>query len=470
METVTDQSAKSNKRPPDHKLNIWWFCQYASTPDQQLTTQHDLARRLVEKGHKVTFFAAGFSHYKFKEIRLKPGEKWRLDEHGGVRFVWIKTTPYDANDWKRVLNMCSYAWRSYWLARDWQERPDVIIGTTFHPLASLSAYALSVSKQKPFIFEVKDLWPLTMIRFGRLAPKNPLTIAMGFLEKYLARNATKIVTTLPGGADYYSQLGITREKTVWIPNGLELSRYENLRPYTGEISEACVLLYAGGHVYANALDTVLQAARIEQENRNRARFIFVGGGQEKAKLIQMARYLDLKNVEFRDAVPKNELFKLMEEADACIHSMRDLPGLYRYGMSSNKVCDYVASGRPVILAGNPNYNLVEEYRCGIVVPPENPHAFAAAIRKFESMTPEQRADMGRNATRCAREKFDAAILADRLEKVLLDAVEEFWSSQRPRKIRDAAIREAIYEQEFEPVPAVEPRETERETDSGSYRN
>ena len=155
-------------------MDIWWVSQYASTPDQQFTTQHDLARRLVEKGHRVTFFAAGFSHYKFKEIRLREGESWRAEEYDGVRFIWIKTPPYQKNDWKRALNMCIFAWRAYWTARKLRESPDVIIGTTFQPLASLSAYAVSVSKQRPFVFEVKDLWPLTMIEFGRLSPKSPV--------------------------------------------------------------------------------------------------------------------------------------------------------------------------------------------------------------------------------------------------------------------------------------------------------
>jgi glycosyltransferase involved in cell wall biosynthesis len=438
MQTA-ERSVQSKRLTSNRRLNVWWFCQYASTPDQQLTTQHDLARRLVEKGHQITFFAAGFSHYKFKEIRLKPGERWRIDQHDGVRFVWIKTTPYHANDWKRVVNMCSYAWRAYGLARSWKETPDVIIGTTFHPLASLSAYALSVSKHRPFIFEVRDLWPLTMIQFGRLSPKSPIAVAMYAMEKYLARRATKIVTTLPGGANYYSGLGVPKDRIVWIPNGLELSRYKDLQSYTGEISESYVLLYAGGHVYANALETVLRAARIQQENGNRARFVFVGGGQEKPRLMHMAKDLDLRNIEFRDAVPKSQLGQVMEEADAFILSMRDLPELYQYGISFNKLCDYVASGRPVIFAGDPSNNVVEEFRCGIVVPPEDPQAFAEAIRRFENMMPEERAEMGRNAIRCAKERFDITMLADRLEAILLSVAEEFNSRPRPLEDHNAMI-------------------------------
>jgi len=406
------------------RLKIWWISQYASTPDQQFTTQYDLAKKLVEKGHEVTFFAAGFSHYKFKEIRLKPGESWRADEYDGVRFVWLKTPPYTANNWKRVINMCSFSWRAYRLGRSWEEKPDVIIGTTFHPLASLSAYALSLSKGAPFVLEVKDLWPLTMIEFGRLSRKSPMAIALGILEKFLAQRAARITTTLHGAADYYAERGVNPEKIVWIPNGLALTRYETLKQYDGKISTPCTLVYAGGHVEAFRLDTVLRAALIEQENGNRARFVFVGGGQDKPRLVKLAQELGLKNVEFRDAVPKSELHRVLEEADAFILSMRNLPGLYRYGISFNKLCDYVAAGRPVLFAGDSSHNVVKEFRCGIVVPPEDPHALAEAIHQFEELTPAQRAEMGRNGIRCARERFDIVKLADRLEQTLVSIVRE----------------------------------------------
>jgi glycosyltransferase involved in cell wall biosynthesis len=427
------KAANKMQRP---SLNIWWVSQYASTPDQQFTAQYDLASKLVKKGHRVTFFAAGFSHYKFEEIRLKGGESWREELCNGVRFVWIKTPPYRTNNWRRAYNLCSFAGRAYWNARRRQEVPDLVIGTTFHPLSSLCAYCISVSKGRPFVFEVKDLWPLTMIEFGKLSSKSPLAVILRFLEKFLARRASKIMTTLPGVGDYYAKLGIPKEKTVWIPNGLELSRYASLKPYDGHLSVPCVLLYAGGHVSANALEMVIRAAKIVQETDNGVQFVFVGGGQEKPRLVQLARELNLRNIRFMDAVPKSELHQIMAGADAFVLSMRDLPGLYRYGMSFNKLCDYVASGRPVLFAGNSSYNVVKEFACGIVVPPENPQAFAGAVREFMSLTDEQRAEMGRNGIRCAKERFDISVLGDRLEQMLLSVHDD--SRGRPGASRDSS--------------------------------
>lgn len=416
-------------------LNIWWISQYASTPDQQFTTQYDLARQLVEKGHSVTFFAAGFSHYKFKEIRLKPGEKWKVEDHKGVRFVWIKTPPYKSNDWRRARNMCSFAWKAYRLARDWGERPDVVIGTTFQPLSSLAAYAVCLAKKVPFVFEVKDLWPLTMIEFAGVSRRNPIVVALGCLEKFLARRADKIMTTLAGARDHFRKLGVADDRVVWIPNGLTLSRYETLKPYSGNISDPCTLVYAGGHVEAFRLDTILRAAKIVQERGNGARFIFVGGGQDKPRLLQLAEELGLQNVEFRNVVPKSELHHVLEKADAFILSMRNLPGLYRYGISFNKLCDYVAAGRPVLFAGESSYNVVKEFGCGIVVPPEDPEALFDAIQKFKAMAPERRAEMGANGLRCARERFDITMLGMRLERMLSSVASE--SSESRESVRQA---------------------------------
>lgn len=409
-------------------LDIWWISQYASTPDQPFTTQYDLARQLVEKGHRVTFFAAGFSHYKFKEIRLRENEDWRIEEHEGVRFIWIRTPPYRANDWRRARNMCTFAWKAYRIARRLNEQPDVVIGTTFQPLSSLSAYAVAVAKQVPFVFEVKDLWPLTMIEFGGASPGNPIALALGVLERFLARRAARIMTTLAGVADYFSKFGIPKKRVVWIPNGLRLSRYEALRPYSGNISEPCTLVYAGGHVEAFRLDTILRAAKLEQDHGHRTRFLFVGGGQEKPNLVRFAKELGLQYVEFRDVVPKSELHTVFEQADAFILSMRDLPGLYRYGISFNKLCDYLSAGRPVLFAGDSSYNVVKEFGCGIVVPPEDPDALFAAIQEFKGMSTDKRAQMGANGIRCAHERFDIAMLAARLESMLISVVNEFRGS------------------------------------------
>jgi glycosyltransferase involved in cell wall biosynthesis len=320
--------------------------------------------------------------------------------------------------------MLSYAWRAFWVAKSLKEKPHLIIGVTVHPFAALAAYILAVLKRTPFIFEVRDLWPLTLIEFGRLSEHSPIAWAMSALEWFLCHRAAKIITTVPGGGEYFKERGVPRDKTVWIPNGLDLSRYSNMKRYDGNVSLPFTVMYVGGHVYAFALDVILRAAQLNNgSGGSGVQFVFVGGGQEKPNLIRLSQDLGVDNVEFRDVVPKNDLYKVMEQADAFVLCMRDRPRLYKYGVSFNKLCDYLACGRPVIFAGSPFYNPIADARAGIVIPPENPRELAAAIRMLADLNPEERVRMGQNGQQYVKEHHDINILTEKLESVLKSVAE-----------------------------------------------
>ena len=331
-------------------MNVWILNHYADAPDWT-TRSYDLGKQLVDKGHQVTIFAAGFSHYNFKEQRLQPGKKSRKEDWNGVRFVWLKTYPYTRNDWRRVLNMVSYSWRAFWTGRSMGEKPDVIVGTCVHPLAALTGYVLSKVKRGRFFFEVTDLWPETLIELGRMRRDGVAARVLRRLEKFLYHRSEKIIMLLGNTHDYVASLGEDPRKIVWIPNGVDLDRYKKLRKYNGEFSDCFTIMYLGGLVQSNKIDSVLEAASILQErDEGRVRFVFVGDGTDKGRLLQRAEDLQLRNVEFRGLVPKTKLAEVMSEADAFVFSLQKL-NLYRFGISLNKMCDYLASGRPILFAG-----------------------------------------------------------------------------------------------------------------------
>lgn len=399
-------------------MNIWILNHYAGAPDQRVTRNYDEGRELVSRGHQVTIFASSFSHNKFTETRLKPREKWKAEEYDGVRFIWLKTFPYKGNNWRRVINMLSYSWRAFWVGKSFKERPDVIIGVTVHPLAALSACILSGFKKSRFFFEVADLWPQTLVDMGALSKRNPVIWGLRVLEKYLYWKAEKIITLLPNAHEYITNIGIPGDKIVWIPNGVDLSRYDGLKQYDGGRQEVFTLMYLGGHTFSNALEVILVAAQIlESEGKNNIKFVFVGDGAEKSNLIRLSKDLSLHNVEFRDGVPKHEISKVMGEADGFISTLRDIP-LYKYGISLNKLYDYLSSERPIIFSGNSCNNPVEEAKAGITVPPENPRALAEAITRLVAMQPEERIQMGKNGLEYMKKNHDVRVLADRIERML----------------------------------------------------
>lgn len=400
------------------QMNIWILNQYASTPDQQMTSSYDLANELARRGNKVTMFASGFSHYKSRELRLHDKEKWKIEHYEYIRFIWLKTTPYKGNDWRRVINMLSYAWRSFQVGKNLKEKPDVIIGTCPHPFAVLSAYLLSILRRSRFFFEIRDLWPQTLVDMGTISEKNPVTWMLRLLERFLYQKAEKIITVLPYAYEYVTKTGVSKNKIVWIPNGIILSRYKDLMQYSGGISKPFTLMYLGGHAKYNCLGVVLETAHILQNNGcDSLKFVLVGDGPEKLGLIQQSKDMGLHNVEFRKAVPRSEISKVMNEADAFIFVIKDMH-LLKYGVSPNKLCDYLISGRPIIFAAKSRNNPVNEANAGITVPPENPESLAQAIMELIATEPHERIRMGKNGLEYVKKYYDIRVLADRLEALL----------------------------------------------------
>lgn len=405
-------------------MNLWIFNHYAATPDLPSGTRHfDLGKELVARHHEVVILASGFSHSERREMKLLSGEAWRVEDVNGVRFVWLKTFPYQKNDWRRVLNMASYMRRAWWLGRRLPklapelENPDVIIGSSVHLLAVLAAYWVAKHYRARFIMEVRDLWPQTIVDMGELSERNPINKLLQALEKFLYRRAECIITLLPRAGEYIAARGIGKEKIVWIPNGVDLSRFD--RVAMPEAShEGFQVMYLGAHGQANALDVLLRAAKVVQDWGNDAiRFTLIGDGPEKPRLIELAKELGLGNVEFRDPVPKTEVPQALSEADTFIFNLEKAK-VFKYGISSNKLFDYMAAGKPVIFSVKSSNNPVEEAHCGLTVPSQDPQALAEAIIKLYGMSPNERKAIGRRGREYVEKHHAIPVLADRLIRYL----------------------------------------------------
>ena len=405
-------------------MNIWIFNQYAITPDMPGGTRHfDLGRELVGRGHEVTIIATSFHHQTHKETRLGPGERWKVEDMDGVRFVWLRTPHYWRNDWRRVRNMVAFMLRAWRLGRRLPRlapevgRPDVVIGSSPHLLTPLAAYRVARHYGIPFVMEVRDLWPQTIIDMGELSAGHPITRALQILEKFLYRRAERIIVLGPQMREYIAACGVSRDKIVWIPNGIDLSRFD--RAVVPEMShKSFQVMYLGAHGQANALDVLLEAAKVVQDRGHyEISFILVGDGPEKPRLIAQARELGLRNVEFRGPVPKAEVPKTMYEADAFI-SNAEKAEVHRYGISFNKLFDYMTAARPVISSVDASNNPVDEARCGLTIPPRDPQALAEAVVRLYQMPQEEREAMGKRGREYVEKHHDIRKLAERLEEVV----------------------------------------------------
>jgi glycosyltransferase involved in cell wall biosynthesis len=317
-----------------------------------------------------------------------------------------------------MLNMLSFASIATVAGALDKERPDVVSGVSVHPFAGFAGYVLARLKRARFLFEETDLWPQTLIDLGRLRADSTAARAMRWMERFLYKRAERIVMLWRHTDAYVESQGVSRKKILWLPHGVELDRYKDVAPYMGGTEKPFKIMYMGAFVGSMAIDNMLAAASLlKQRQRDDIRFLLVGAGTYRDEIIRQAREARLDNVDFPPPVAKKDIASVMSKADAFIYGIRDLP-LYKYGISLNKLTDYLAGGRPIVFFGNSTYDPVADVRAGFSVPPGNPAAIADAIERMVSLSPEERIEMGRRGREYLVKYHNIPTLADRLLQVI----------------------------------------------------
>lgn len=356
--------------------------------------------------------------------RLADGERMRVSDFDGIPFLWVRTPQYEGNGGGRMGNMLTYAARVLLPSvTKGLERPDVIVGSSVHPFAAWSGAILARRLRVPFVFEVRDLWPQTLVDLGRLREQSLITKVLRKLEKWLYDRADRIVVLLPQADDYIVPLGVPKRKIVWIPNGVELEGYPE--PTQPLIHDDFTLMYFGAHGQANGLDCVLRAmAELQKRpDMRHVRLRMIGDGPLKPSLLKLAEELQLANVEFSDPVPKREIPKLAAEADAFVFNLIDAP-VFKYGISSNKLFDFLAGARPIIFCCKSSNNPVADARAGITIPPGDPVALSQAIVTLATMPLDERKAMGRAGRAYVEQNHGFDSLAARFADMLNELVAE----------------------------------------------
>jgi len=400
-------------------MNLWLVNHYAILPQQAGGTRHyTLVRELVKRGHQVTIIASSFDHTTRKELHILDGAPSRLEVVDGVRFLWLRTPPYEGNSAQRLWNMMVFARKVLGLrAADLSGPPDVILGSSPHLFAAWAAERLARRYRVPFVLEVRDLWPQSLVDLGSFSEGHPFIRWLEYIERGLYRRARHVITLLPGAKEHIAQKGGHPDRITWIPNGIDADSLPLPEPPTPK--DAFELMYAGTHGLANGLQVVLEAAEKLQDRP--VRFRLVGDGPDKPRLMAMAEEKGLKNVVFEPPVPKSQIPGLLREADAFLMVLRDSP-VFRWGVSPNKLFDYMAAARPVIFSVNTPLNPVAVAGAGITVPAEDADALAEAALELSATSPEERWQMGLRGRKYVEENHNLNLLANKLELVLSNVV------------------------------------------------
>lgn len=404
----------------EYEVNIWIFNEYAGTPYHGMTFRHYyIAKELVKLGHKVTIFTSSFSHYKLTQ-HIQTKQSFTRQNIDGIDFVWVKMPPYKApKSFGRIRNWFLFALKLFFLPVLKLEKPDAILVSSLplHPI--LPAKYLANKYQAKLIFEVRDIWPLSAMELGGYSPRNPFIKHLQWLEDFAYKNSDAVVSVLANAYEHMQTRGLSKEKFHYIPNGVAVDSLRNTQDLDAKtLSEIpkgkFIIGYAGTFGVANALDSFIRAAQILQENDALA-FVLVGGGKEKEKLLALAK--DCKNISFVDSVQKDQVQSLLHCFDVCYIGWKN-ESIYNYGISANKLFDYMYCAKPILHSFNGKKDIVELSMSGVSVLAENPQEIANGVLKLYSMTQEERDQMGQNALKYVVENHDYKNLAKRLLKVL----------------------------------------------------
>jgi glycosyltransferase involved in cell wall biosynthesis len=365
----------------------------------------------------VTIIASSFHYAKYQEMKEYGSAEYLVEKIDGVDFVWFKTPPYRGNSFARVRNMLSFSYKVLqYIPTLNLQKPDIIIGSSVHLFAVYSAYKLSQRYKTPFIMEVRDLWPQTLIDMG-ISKWHPFILLLSWLEKYLYKRAQKIITTLPHANNYINQF-VEDTKIVWISNGATL---KDGAPLIAKLdTKKFNVVYAGAHGVANDLELLVDSAKLLQEN-DFIHFTLIGDGALKGQLIQKSQELGLQNITFLDSVVKEQVVDYLKSADLLYVGLKDLP-LYKYGMSMNKVYEYMSAKKPLLFVSAMEDNLIKEANAGEVVTSYKAEDIAKVIENFSKMPHDKLCAYGQNGFDYMKKNYTIKVLVDKFEQILMEEV------------------------------------------------
>ena len=370
---------------------------FASPDDPGGTRHYEFGKHLVKCGHRFTVVAGDISYMTGRSLVDSNGliAEQILD---GMRVLRVYTYPslHRSFLW-RVVSFLSFMCTSVIVGL--QAGPvDLVMGTSPPIFQAVSAWLLALLRQRPFLLEIRDLWPEFAIDIGILKNVSIIRLARK-LERLLYARARHIMVNSPAYKNYLLKQGVPLEKISLIPNGVDPDMFdpetkgENFRRELKLVSKFTIT-YAGALGLANDVSTVLRAAYHLRDDPD-IHFLLVGDGKERANLEHLADELILANVTFIGSRPKSEMSKILAASDVCLAVLKDIP-MFRTTYP-NKVFDYMAAGRPTILAiDGVIREVIESARGGIFVPPGNHKALAEAV-KFLSTNRSEAEAMGISA-------------------------------------------------------------------------
>lgn len=408
---------------PEGKI-IWYINPYSGGPGlSRAYRPFWLAKHWSISGFKPTVITSGY-HHLFYDNRRLTGKKL-VDN---IEYSFIPSCVYSGNGVGRIINMVMFSFGLLLFKglEGKRQKPDVIIYSSPHLFGVFPARLLAWRYQARFILEVRDIWPMSLVQIAGASSRHPFVILNRLLER-LAYRVSDTVVGLPSQfSNYLADLGVSGKNTVEIGNGfvhgekpLEVKTNSALYRLLKKLRDEgkVIALYAGAHGLPNALDQFLEAAKkVGASEISSLCFVFIGDGPEKKKLQSRVKQLRLKNTMFFDAVEKEDLYSAYDLADIAFLGWLDRP-IYRYGISPNKLAEYMGFGLPVVHATGAERDPVSSSGCGISVLPNDVEGIANAFLELERAGPLMRKSKGELGKVFVEENFSYKALSDKYSEL-----------------------------------------------------
>lgn len=401
-------------------MNILYIDHYAGSLSMGMEFRpYYFAREWMKKGHRVLIIGADFSH--LRKNNPKVTRDFELQTIDGVEYLWIKTNRYAGNGVKRALTLFEFCTKLELNAAKIvkQFHPDAVISSSTYPLDTYPARRIAALSDAAYVHEAHDLWPLTLTELAGWSENHPFIRILAAAERAAYSKSDAVVGLFSAQVEHMLAHGLqNREKFTHIPNGIVLEDWEAPDPLGKEHASVLkslkekgkfIICYLGGHALSNALDTLLDAAKLMKDDERFA-FLMVGGGAEKERLMKRAQSEEISNIVFLPPVAKKQVPSLLQEADA-LYVGAEPCSLYRFGVSMNKVYDYMMAAKPIIYGVEAANNDVAEAGCGITIKPGSASEIRDAAVALASKSLAEREKMGLRGKKWVTENCSYAKLA-----------------------------------------------------------
>lgn len=408
-------------------MKIWIINHNAIPPKYGALVRHYyFGKYLHEKGDDIVVFTSSQIHNSNLNV-CEDGTKFLCENIDGITYVFIKNRKYSGNGLDRIINMCEFALKVGRLDKKF-EKPDVIYASSPDIFAAISAQHMAKRIKLPFVLEVRDLWPESIVQVRKIPERNPIIKLLYIMEKRIYKEAKKIIFTMPGGINYIRDKGwdndIELKKIEYVNNGVDVEEFkrnieDNQLQDEDLLCDKIKVVYCGSIRKANDIGKIIDAARtIKNQGYDDIIFLMYGDGVERQALEELANKEKLP-VKFKGKVDRKYIPYILSRADLNILNYVDVNLLEKYGSSSNKLFEYIASGKPIISNRILLNDVIVENGLGSAKNFVNSEEYAMEILRLCRLNEEEKENIRRSADRVIKE-FDYRSLAKKIYEVLHD--------------------------------------------------